>query len=70
MLLYDPPSGWMYGFPKPYRPQLLLETRMETLADTLVRDGYPESELKKITREDGTLIGVRFIGTKEELDGL
>lgn len=36
-LIYDPPSGWMYGFPRPYRP---LED--ETLEDTLIRDGYPK----------------------------
>lgn len=38
-LLYDPPSGWRYGFPKHYRP---LED--ETLDETLVRDGYPEKD--------------------------
>lgn len=37
--IYDPPSGWRYGFPKPYRP---LEG--EALEDTLVRDGYPKRE--------------------------
>lgn len=36
-LIYDPPSGWMYGFPRFYRP---LED--ETLEDTLIRDGYPK----------------------------
>lgn len=36
--MYDPPTGWRYGFPKEYKP---LEG--ETLADTLRRDGYPES---------------------------
>lgn len=36
---YDPPSGWRWGFPKPYRP---LEG--EGLADTLVRDGYPAAD--------------------------
>jgi hypothetical protein len=34
---YDPPEGWMYGFPKPYRP-----LPGESLTDTLRRDGYPE----------------------------
>lgn len=38
-LIYDPPSGWMYGFPRPYRP---LED--ETLEETLIRDGYPEKD--------------------------
>lgn len=39
--MYDPPEGWLYGFPKPYRP---LEG--ESLLDTLRRDGYPEKLMK------------------------
>lgn len=35
--IYDPPSGWMYGFPKQYSP-----LPGESLKDTLRRDGYPE----------------------------
>lgn len=35
--MYDPPDGWRYGFPKPYRP-----LPGETFEDTLLRDGYPE----------------------------
>jgi hypothetical protein len=54
---YDPPSGWKYGFPKPYRPK-----QDESLSETLLRDGYPQHEIKSITREDGSLYGVRFIG--------
>lgn len=34
--MYDPPDGWRYGFPKVYQP-----LPNETLAETLVRDGYP-----------------------------
>jgi hypothetical protein len=56
MLYYDPPSGWKYGFPKPYLP-----LKGETLADTLRRDGYPEHELKSIT-VNGEVKYVRFIG--------
>jgi len=37
---YDPPSGWKYGFPKPYKP-----LPGETIEDTLLRDGYPKSML-------------------------
>ncbi len=40
-LIYDPPSGWRYGFPRPYRP---LED--ETLEDTLIRDGYPMEQAR------------------------
>lgn len=39
MLVYDPPSGWMHGFPKEYRP-----LKGETLKETLIRDGYPPEE--------------------------
>lgn len=56
-LLYDPPSGWKYGFPRPYKPR-----KGETLAQTLKRDGYPEHELKSIMQPDGSCKWVRFIG--------
>lgn len=56
-MLYDPPSGWMYGFPKPYRP-----VQGEELKDTLLRDGYPMKEIESIVRPNGSLYGVRFIG--------
>lgn len=56
MTLYDPPSGWKYGFPKPYLPR-----EGESLAETLRRDGYPEHELSGITQPDGTVKWVRFI---------
>ncbi len=36
-ILYDPPSGWRYGFPREYKPL----TDDEPLVETLVRDGYP-----------------------------
>lgn len=60
MLIYDPPSGWRYGFPKAYKP---LEG--ETLEQTLLRDGYPQHEI-----DNGMVKYVRFIGSKEELDSL
>lgn len=50
--LYDPPSGWRYGFPKPYAPQ-----PGESLADTLLRDGYPQHEI-----DNGGAKYCRFIG--------
>lgn len=59
-LMYDPPSGWRYGFPRPYKP---LEG--ESLGDTLRRDGYPEVELKTITQPDGSVKWVRFFGGGE-----
>lgn len=59
-LLYDPPSGWRYGFPKPYRP---LEG--ETLEDTLLRDGYPQREI-----DNGGAKYCRFMGDRAELDAM
>lgn len=58
-VLYDPPSGWMYGFPKPYAP-----IDDETLVQSLIRDGYPESEAEFASQY------CRFIGSKEELESL
>lgn len=57
-MMYDPPSGWKYGFPRPYLPK-----PGERLEDTLRRDGYPDKEIESIKCEDGTLYGVRFFGT-------
>lgn len=37
-MMYDPPTGWRYGFPKVYRP-----VEGETVEDTLERDGYPRA---------------------------
>ena len=38
--IIDPPSGWRYGFPKPYTPK-----EGQTLEDWLRQEGYPETEL-------------------------
>lgn len=59
-MTYDPPSGWMYGFPKEYDP-----LPNETLKETLIRDGYPASEIN-----DCILNHCRFIGSQEELENL
>lgn len=56
---YDPPSGWMYGFPRAYKP-----LPGESLRDTLKRDGYPEKLLDMGCRH------CRFIGPIEELEKL
>ncbi len=39
-MFYDPPAGWRYGFPKPYKP-----LPGELLDETLRRDGYPQFEI-------------------------
>lgn len=44
VLMYDPPSGWEYGFPKPYRPLI----KDEPWAVTLLRDGYPQSLIDEL----------------------
>lgn len=40
--IYDPPEGWRYGFPRPYKP-----LPGESQADTLRRDGYPEKLIQQ-----------------------
>jgi hypothetical protein len=59
IVLYDPPSGWKYGFPRPYLP-----LPGESLKDTLIRDGYPKEDAEELSR------WCRFIGPREELDKL
>lgn len=57
VLLYDPPTGWKYGFPRQYLP---LEG--EKLEDTLIRDGYPRKDAK---------LGAdhcRFIGSMDKIE--
>ncbi len=51
--MYDPPAGWRYGFPKLYDPK-----PGETLAQTLLRDGYPQDEI-----DNGGAEYVRFFTT-------
>lgn len=52
--IYDPPSGWRYGFPRPYIP-----LPGESLAETLLRDGYPQKEI-----DNGGAEYVRFWETE------
>lgn len=59
MIFYDPPQGWLYGFPKPYEP-----LPGETLRETLIRDGYPAKDAKLFANH------CRFIGPKDELEAL
>ncbi len=57
MITYDPPSGWKYGFPKPYLP-----LDGESLEQTLLRDSYPQKEI-----DWGGAKHCRFIGEDHEL---
>ena len=59
-LIYAPPVGSNYGFPKPYRP-----LPGETLEQTLLRDGYPQTEI-----DQGGAKHCRFFGPLEELEQL
>jgi len=53
---YDPPAGWKYGFPRPYKP-----LPGETLEQTLRRDGYPQNEI-----DNGGAKYCRFFGHRDE----
>lgn len=58
-VLYDPPSGWRYGFPRPYRP-----LPGETVEATLIRNHYPAKDAAFGAKY------CRFIGPQEALDAL
>lgn len=38
--MIDPPTGWLYGFPKVYNPE-----EGENLTDFLIRHHYPEKDV-------------------------
>lgn len=57
ILLIDPPSGWKYGFPKPYDNPTNIP-----VAQWLIENGYPKSELNK----DGNPYWVRYLQTSVE----
>ena len=59
-LVYAPPVGSNYGFPKPYKP-----LPGETLEQTLLRDGYPQTEI-----DQGGAKHCQFFGPLEELEKL
>lgn len=41
--MFDPPSGWMYGFPKPI-PKECIEDE-DVLRAWLIEEGYPDPDL-------------------------
>jgi len=45
-LYIDPPSGWMYGFPKE-APANLREMNDDQLNEWLVSNGYPQEEVER-----------------------
>lgn len=42
-LIIDPPSGWLYGFPKPVPKEVLYNERH--FKNWLREQGYPEEDL-------------------------
>jgi hypothetical protein len=44
VMYIDPPSGWMYGFPKP-APKNIRDMTQEQLHEWFVANGYPQKEL-------------------------
>ena len=46
MMYIDPPSGWMYGFPKE-APANLREMNDDQLNEWLVSNGYPQEEVDR-----------------------
>jgi len=41
--IYDPPSGWKYGFPKAIPESV--QSGEKTMRDWLLESGYPEEEI-------------------------
>jgi len=42
--IYDPPSGWKYGFPKKV-PKSILEGKNGEFRQWLLDEGYPEKDI-------------------------
>lgn len=42
--IVDPPSGWLYGFPKEIPTHIL--TNNEAFTKWLLEQGYPEKDIK------------------------
>ena len=57
-LFVDPPSGWMYGFPKSFNP------KKDNLEQILRDSGYPLKDIEFALRH------MRFLGSQEELEEL
>ena len=53
-LMIDPPSGWMYGFPKPI-PKTVAFAAPDIFFDWMIENGYPASLI-----DDGHLQWCRF----------
>lgn len=53
-LMVDPPSGWRYGFPKPYFKNAIKDN--DELKAWLVSEGYPQREIDNF----GKRFPVRF----------
>ena len=65
-LWVDPPSGWMFGFPKIWDRTIHPDVKA-----WLVNEGYPQEEINKYSfvEEDGTIednFYCRFWGVKDD----
>jgi hypothetical protein len=45
VLMIDPPSGWLYGFPKPVHEEFHILGSDFDLAKWLIDEGYPEEDI-------------------------
>lgn len=46
VLMIDPPSGWLYGFPKPVHEEYHTLGSDFNLGRWLVSEGYPEKDVE------------------------
>jgi hypothetical protein len=58
-MIYDPPSGWAYGFPKEWPKDLKRTT--ENIIRQLIKDGYPVENIRFNAKH------TRFIGDWKDL---
>ena len=50
--MIDPPSGWMYGFPKEI-PQEVLKCGFKDVLEWLVSNGYPKEKIEQFKDKNG-----------------
>ena len=60
LVMFDPPSGWMYGFPKPIPLNIIGND--EALTQLLIDAGYPSRDIPLALRHS------RYWDYKEDLD--
>lgn len=58
MIIIDPASGWMYGFPKEYTLK-----DGQSMKEWLIENGYPKKDAEAIERGE---LWVRFISNSND----